>query len=314
MIATLWEVPVKCVTMLATSEGQWVFEDSPEFRAALGDPDPNPDYDAALFAVKNLGFIRLEMPSRSVIELELHPQNVTLPALLAVQEQLQSSRINLFRIRYFDTAWRSELAFSAERAMARLAELCAPALTVPSSERFVTEPIDFALMYKEPGNPFRPLIQKWRMAFGCFDASVISFAIHHNLLSRMMVIGLSPKATDPVFRFIGDGFPWTNDDYKISAIGSKIEDQPDKEYGNWVSEFYKFTARSGQPLCDRVTAAIAGWRGTGNTQVTRYERLLLPWKTPSAETLVTLFSLPLGNRLTPAEPRVHSARQLVKSS
>ena len=44
--------------MLVTPEGQWMLEDSTEFRAALG--DPNPDYDAAQFAVKNLGFIKFK--------------------------------------------------------------------------------------------------------------------------------------------------------------------------------------------------------------------------------------------------------------
>ena len=40
---------MKRLTMLVTSEGRWVLEDSAEFLAELG--DPHPDYDAALFAV-----------------------------------------------------------------------------------------------------------------------------------------------------------------------------------------------------------------------------------------------------------------------
>jgi len=82
--------------MLVTAKGEWVFEDSAEFLAALG--DSNPDYDAASFAVKNLGFIKFQILDDSIIEIELHPRNVELPALLAVQQQLLSSRVNLFRI------------------------------------------------------------------------------------------------------------------------------------------------------------------------------------------------------------------------
>src|SRR6516165_1235498 len=98
--------------MLLTSEGQWVFEDSAEFLAALG--DPNPDYDAASFAVKNLGFIKFQILDGSIVEIELHPRNVQLPALLAVQQQLVSSEVRLFRIKYFDTVWRSEIMTAAE--------------------------------------------------------------------------------------------------------------------------------------------------------------------------------------------------------
>src|SRR5215468_6724474 len=109
---------VKRLTMLITSDGRWVLEDSAEFLEALG--DPHPDYDAALFAVKNLGFIKFQILDGSVVEIDLHPRNVQLPALLAVQQQLLSSQVRLFRIKYFDTAWRSEIMTSAEPAISRL--------------------------------------------------------------------------------------------------------------------------------------------------------------------------------------------------
>ena len=93
------------LTMLVTPDGRWVFPNSEEFLAALGDPAP--DYDAISFAVKNLGFVKLQIIGQSIIEIELHPRNVELPALLATQQQLLSRRIKLFRIRFFDTSWHS---------------------------------------------------------------------------------------------------------------------------------------------------------------------------------------------------------------
>jgi hypothetical protein len=41
--------------LLVTPTGNWVRDGSREFLTVLGDPDP--DYDAAMFAVRNLGFI-----------------------------------------------------------------------------------------------------------------------------------------------------------------------------------------------------------------------------------------------------------------
>lgn len=49
---------MKRLTMLVTADGEWVLEGSAEFLAALGDPEP--DYDAGGFAVKNLGFVRFQ--------------------------------------------------------------------------------------------------------------------------------------------------------------------------------------------------------------------------------------------------------------
>lgn len=277
---------MKHFTMLIAPDGRWVVEDSGELFAALG--DPHPDYDASSFAVKNLGFIKFQILDQSVIEIELHPYTVELPALLAVQQQLLMSKVRLFRIRYFDTAWQSEILSSPELAVSRLSELCAPKFSPPDKDRFFVEPQDYSKLYDGGESPLQLLAQKWRMSFGHFDPSVISFAVKQQLLSRMIIAGVKLPEADPIFRFIGDGHAnWLDKDYHLHAIGEKMANQPDKEYGCWVSEFYKTVARSGQPRYDFVTASIQRSPGTF---VTRYERLLLPWKTPSDEILVTLSS------------------------
>ncbi len=272
------------LTMLVTSEGEWVFEGSPEFLAALGDQEP--DYDSTLFAVKNLGFIKFETVAREIVEIELHPRNVELPALLAVQQQLLSSRFKLFRIRYFEEAWHSEITSSVEHAISRLSELCAPTFSPPPSARFLVEPQDWSSLSSQEESPLRFLFQKWRMSFGHFDPSVIAFAARHQLLSRLMIIGIKPHRADPIFRFIGDWHAnWLPLDFLTAGIGEKLENQPDREYGGWASEFYKHVAVSGQPRYDHVTAAI---RSSSKTYFTRYERLLLPWKAGEDEAFVTL--------------------------
>src|SRR5437763_15800967 len=112
------EVQVERLTLLVSPDADWLLPDSPEFLEALG--DPNPDYDAVGFAIKNLGFIKFEALSESVVEIELHPRNVDLPALLAVQGQVLSSSATLFRSKYFATARRSENASSPEHTITRL--------------------------------------------------------------------------------------------------------------------------------------------------------------------------------------------------
>ena len=92
------------LTLLVSPEGQWVLPGTSDFFAALGDPDP--DYDAVAFAVRNLGFIKFEVIRQSVVEIELHPRNVELPALLAVQQQLLSSDQRLFRMLRVDECLR----------------------------------------------------------------------------------------------------------------------------------------------------------------------------------------------------------------
>jgi hypothetical protein len=83
--------------LLVTPTGDWVLEGSREFLTVLG--DPHPDYDAAMFAVRTLGFIagrRYE----AMLEVILHPRNVQAGAVDAVVAMLGSSAAKLFRITY----------------------------------------------------------------------------------------------------------------------------------------------------------------------------------------------------------------------
>jgi hypothetical protein len=277
---------VKQLTILITPEGQLVLPATPEFFAALGDPDP--DYDAVAFAVRNLGFIKYQVIERTIVEIEIHPRIVSLQALLVVQQQLQSSPVKLFRIKSFDTAWNSEISSSAEQTITRLSELCAPAFRPPASERFHVEPQDIGTLFQNEDNPLRPLAQKWRMSFRVFDPTVISLAVTHQLLPRLVIAGLKPRQSDPIWRFIGDGHNWLGHKYKIKGIGEKIADIPDKDYGLWATEFYTSVATSGQPRFDVVTGSVRYEDESGKpVKPVRYERLMLPWKTSSDEVFVT---------------------------
>lgn len=286
------------LAMLVNPNGQWLFPGSPEFLQALGEPDP--DYDAEGFAIKNLGFIKFAVVGDKLIEIELHPRNAALAALLAVQHQIQGSGTRLFRISYLDSEWRSEITSSSEHAIRRLSQLCAPVFVAPSRDRFKVEPLDCSTLFEDDTNLLRPLAQKWRASFGRFDSGFIQFALNHDLLPRMLIVGVQPKAPEPVWRFIGDAHSsWLDADDRFRAIGEKMENLPDKEYTQWAAEFYKDVARTAQPRYDRVEAMI---QGRSKSYHGAYERLVLPWSTSSDEVLITVCNrrLPLTKAQLPS--------------
>jgi hypothetical protein len=286
---------VEHLTILVSPEGRWVLPGTPEFFAALGDPEP--DYDAVSFAVRNLGFIKFEVIRQSVVEIELHPRNVELPALLAVQQQLLSSDLHLFRIKYFDTSWHSEIFPSVEATIARLSELCGPHDAPSNHDRFLVEPQDFGVLFEEEDNKLRIMAQKWRVSFGHFDPSVITLAMNNQLLPRLAIIGVKPPCQDPVWRFLGFDHRWIGGgNYLQTGLGEKVGNIPDKDYGEWASTFYRSVAESGRPRFDLVTTSIQYQDKTGKPwRPIRYERLLLPWKTPSDEVFVTMCSKLVGD-------------------
>lgn len=281
------------LTMLVTPGGEWVSPQSAELYAAIGDPEP--DYDAVAFAVKNLGFIKFQTIGRSIVEIEFHPRNVDLKALLVVQQQLVSSPVKLFRLKYLDTTWHSEISSSAEQTITRLSEICTPVFQPPASDRFWTEPQDMSTLLDDEHNSLRPLLLKWRMSFGVFDPGVISLAVTYRLLSRLMIAGMKPRQVDPMWRFIGDGHKWIGNEYQHHGLGEKVLNMPDKDYGLWASEFYRSVATSGQPRYDFVTGSVKYEDETGKPlKPVHYERLMLPWKTPSEEVFVTMCSRRFG--------------------
>jgi hypothetical protein len=314
----LQEAQLHQLTMLVTADGECVLPDSEKFFAALGDRDP--DYDAIGYAIRNLGFIKFQVLDRLVAEIELHPRNVDLRALLAVERLLGESSAKLFRIKYLENEWHSEISSNAEHTLARLHELCAPVFNPPPNERFRVEPQDPAKLFathEARTEGLGPMAMKWRVAFGNFDLGVMSIADSSKLISRMVIVGFEPSGGRSSIRFFGDAHGWVSSSYRIEGIGRSIEDLPDKEYGAWLTKFYSSVAEGGQPRYDLVTAQLEYSREPGRPRRQRvYERLLLPWRTPSDGVLVTScvkLADDRGANLRPAGSASTSVKNVSKS-
>src|SRR5689334_17364086 len=97
--------------VLMTPDGCSVLNGSPEFLALLGDAAP--DYDAVLFAVKNLGFVHWRRCG-PLLEIIVHPRAVGPAAVEAMILLISASAAGHFTIRYLsDFEWREECPASA---------------------------------------------------------------------------------------------------------------------------------------------------------------------------------------------------------
>jgi hypothetical protein len=112
---------------LISPDGLWLADDSSvSLNLVLTDDiDLHPDYDAPLFAVKNLGFVRFQQDG-PLLEIIVHPRNVEWPAVRAAIPAIMSSGAALFRITHLaELEWQQETVHSARDASTRLLELCA---------------------------------------------------------------------------------------------------------------------------------------------------------------------------------------------
>jgi hypothetical protein len=283
---------MQITTSMLSPEGEWL-ADGPALAAAIGCTDA--DFNVAAFAVRNLGYIRFEAIENILLEIQFHPIHVTRRAIAAAQERIAAAPPGIFRLRHLEEEWQTDLLMSPRQAALRLEELCRRAATPLPHERFIAHDLgpDRLLLDGTEGNP-RPLLQKWRTSFHRFDETVIPFAVKRGIASTTMLIGLKRGVPDPVFQYIGDAFWGFGRDFHLRAIGEKVQHQPDPSYGEWVVQFYREAAASWLPRYDYVEASI---ENSERGRLYRYERLILPWSTPSGDAVLTVSS-----RFVPAKP------------
>ena len=200
------------LTILVSPEGQWVLPGTSEFFAALGDPDP--DYDAVSFAVRNLGFIKFEVIRQSIVEIELHPRECRTSG--AARGAAAAAVVGSAPVP--DQVFRHELAIR-DLVLGR-GDDRAPVRVVPAAlhadrahERFLVEPQDFGLLFEDEQNAFRVIAQKWRVSFGHFDPNIIPLAMRSQLLPRLAIIGIKPRQRIRCGALSATGMRWMGEEY-----------------------------------------------------------------------------------------------------
>lgn len=276
---------MKRSALLVTSDGQRVLPETDAFFAGLAGLVPGSEPIG--FAVRELGFIKFHADDRTVMTIELDPRSVDRRALLRAERQIVECGATAFCLKPVGTASNIAPSLSPAAAVERLRQLRTLPRR-PAAGRFAAEPQDYASLLRKPDDPFCRLSRRWCASFGAFDSSVLSFVEENGLMSRLAVVGLAPRRRTPVFRFIGDAHSWLTRQHRVNLIDEPVEYLPDREYGAFVSPFYEAAVRTGEPRCDLVSATLSF--GTDRPYDIRYERLMLPWKTASDESLVTMVS------------------------
>lgn len=244
----------------------------------------NPDFDASDYVVRNLGFVSVSRRSRDRMTIRLRPSLVSQSALDACLKILMNQDFSQGEIQRFDDDWVSEIWPNDPALLHRLVDLCEKANRT-HEPRFGARPLDLSKIGGDSSNPLKPLFQKWRVSFGVFDDTTLPFLINYGLEFRLSIVA-APRVGEALrFQFIGDGFKFYDDRQKMQQIGSTIEDQADAEYGRWLADQYHAVVESGRPALDYVTAQIHPESGPGRRS--RYERLLLPWRTNDNKVVVT---------------------------
>ncbi len=275
--------------------GEWLRETDPRLRSEIGFTDPK--IDAVGYAVRNMGYVKVSFGDPAgTLTVTFHPRNVGAAAITSVVQRIEGTHPKRVDLQHLgDEGWISESFLNSTAALRRMRTLCRLEAEAQPKDRWYLTSLTPAELVKEDASALRLMHQKWRISFGTFNELVFAFALQHGLLGRLILAGAKRADSELVFRYIGDDFgTFYSDEFRFNAIGNSVVQQPDRDYGEWIGAAYQSVAQTGIPRFDYIDAYLPG---SSRGPWIRYERLLLPWKMPTGERLVSMSSRIKSDRL-----------------
>jgi hypothetical protein len=231
--------------------------------------------DIATFAVRERGFVHLR-PRTDGMHVALREGRFNLTAFAALMLELGRTRPPRVLLRVLaDDGPRFQLFTELHDLCAHLEALSRdkpvqtriPRLAERRNLRVLTLPT-FA--------PARPIVDLWERTRGELTEEVHGALQSGDLLPRTILVRQRAEGSRLVIQHFGTGIMIMQPDEALLAVGRDLEDQPDREYGEWMAKAYADTLLR---RCVRVDSCRALVRTSAATTLrTRYDRVLMPWR------------------------------------
>lgn len=270
------------ISVLIDDQGNCWPSGSRELFSRLGNADP--DFDMASYAVRNLGFIEVEGTPDSM-QLRLRPGAVDPKALAALFYLLSDATPRRLVLGYFIDDWGYEICPGSEKMFARIEELVREAANRRPNTAYLSQRKDPAGLVDSQDTHLSFLFAKWRATFGTFHDGTMEDLATLGLLDRTLILDYYGGSDILIIQNWGKGLRFFGSDWTTKAPGHSMENQPDRDYAAWVARGYRESVRTHGPVFEQVDAVI---RGKDKDPLRReYERLILPWRTPQGDTIIT---------------------------
>ena len=270
------------ISVLIDDQGTCWPSGSRELFARLGNADP--DFDMPSYAVRNLGFIEVEGTTES-INLRLRPGAVDPKALAALFYLLSDTTPRRVVLGYFIDSWGYEICPGSEKVFVRIEELVQEAARHRPNNAYLSTRKDPAGLVDSRDTHLSFLFAKWRASFGTFHDGTMEDLATLGLLDRTLILDYYGGSDILIIKNWGKGLRFFGSDWTTKAPGHSMENQPDRDYAAWVARGYREAVRTHGPVFEQIDAVI---RAKDHDPTRReYERLILPWRTPQGDTIIT---------------------------
>jgi hypothetical protein len=225
------------------------------------------------YVIKNLGFIGIRFTERAA-HIRLRPTVVSPVAMASLLYCLSDRRPQRALLTTYDDStdnWAYEILGSP---MAILKRLSATAAARPGRTNAVRR------QSRDAGrlsgrSPLRGALQCWADHRGHFDRAVLEQVIHRVLKERYILLSAAGQSSDLLIRDVGAGLPEFARTWLSRALGQRVEDQPDYDYGRSCAAAYAEAIARQEPILEDVDAVVS-WPGYGRLR-RRYTRAILPF-------------------------------------
>jgi hypothetical protein len=271
---------------------------------------PGPDFNLLDYAVRNLGCIHVRR-MRGATRIRLRAQrfnHLAFEAVAALMLEWNGGR------HVFDHGLDApfmEIVANLNDALAHLEQLMHISRHDEKGVSLFSDELSLGRLRHEKRQGLRELIKEWKRRRGILGRDIIEpFRMASNA-GPVMVVRALPRGSRCTIEYFGPKFVFYDPCWTLSAIGRDVEEQPDRQYGEESGEVYHLTRMSEKPRLELVDAVI---RAPGRAPVrSRYERLLLPWRTTTGDVFVSGTSFARA-RFRIGDDEKYSSRSSISSS
>lgn len=224
------------------------------------------------FVVRNLGYIAITEMSGS-IRLQLRPRVVSAVAFGAAMYWLADCKTDRIVVsRHDDSVWHDEIFGDRDSALSRVIDLVASGQNQRKKDFLRRRQCLKSLV---PASPLRALLDRWSELTRTYDRERLAPVLTSAAQDRFLVVEGEPCQATMLIRDVGRGYPIVDNRWLVRAVGSRVQDLPDYDYGRWVADAYRDALEVNEPFLEEMDAIVDTTRH-GRTRL-RYRRIILPF-------------------------------------
>lgn len=142
--------------------------------------------------------------------------------------------------------------------------------------RFAKQPVNLRSLERFPA--LGQLLDYYRSAGSMMEPSRLQAMAAETLQGRFLIV---ERGNDDALRIeaLGSGYPGFDIQWSARSQGTRIEDQPDLEYGAWLGQGYRAALVEKAPQIEVVDAIV--YRPRLGRRRFGYRRLVLPYQAPT---------------------------------